>query len=285
MQHRLHLRGVQGGILDPHEGQLNGVQYIRALRPVLQAQGVAIYENTPVTKVEEGTTITLHTQNGRVRAKAILLATNGYTGKLGYFRHDYFPLHSHVLATAPLSADQRAKIGWHTTAGFADDRDRLAYGTCTPEGHIVFGGGNNSAYAYLFNNRTAYPGSPHSAGRAFGQMGQLLDDYLPGTAALPLTHRWTGTLAITLRRNCLIGVRGEARNVYYALGYNGHGVTAANMAGRLITDLYSGQDETWRGLPFVQHPAVPHIPLEPFRWFGYQMMTRITGRSPREVAE
>ncbi|MEM7345780.1 MAG: FAD-dependent oxidoreductase, partial [Chloroflexota bacterium] len=99
---------------------------------------------------------------------------------------------------------------------------------------------------------------------------------------LPIAHRWTGTLAITLRRNCSMGVRGEHNNVYYALGYSGHGVTAANMAGKVLTDLYSKDDETWRGMPFINADFAP-IPLEPFRWMGYHMMTRLTGRSPREA--
>ena len=50
----------------------------------------------------------------------------------------------------------------------------------------------------------------------------------------------------------MMGVRGKHRNVFYALGYNGHGVTLANLAGEVLTDLYSGDDEKWRDLPFYQ---------------------------------
>ncbi|MFN8562943.1 MAG: FAD-dependent oxidoreductase [Anaerolineae bacterium] len=76
-----------------------------------------------------------------------------------------------------------------------------------------------------------------------------------------------------------MGVRGD-RNVYYAIGYCGHGVTLANLAGKVLTDLYSGDDEQWRGLPFYQQPYL-RIPPEPFRWLGYQTFTRLTGKSPR----
>ena len=77
-----------------------------------------------------------------------------------------------------------------------------------------------------------------------------------------------------------MGVRGESQNVYYAVGYCGHGVTLANIAGQILTDLYSRDDQGWRGLPFYQ-AQYALIPPEPFRWFGYQMFTRLTGRSPR----
>jgi glycine/D-amino acid oxidase-like deaminating enzyme len=112
-------------------------------------------------------------------------------------------------------------------------------------------------------------------------MRRTLTKYLPGTKRLSIQHQWTGTLAISLRRNCSMGVRGEYKNVYYSLGYSGHGVVAANLAGRVLTDLYAGSIDEWRGLPFLQADFAP-IPLEPFRWMGYQMFTRLTGRSPRE---
>lgn len=280
MQQRIGLAQGLGAIFDPNEGQLNGAQYLRLLRPVLQAQGVQIYEQTPVLKVEEGPTIRLTTPGGTVRAGAIVLATNGYTGKLGYFRKAFFPLHSHVFATAPLSQEEQRALGWQQTAGFADDLDRLSYSSRTREGHIVYGGGSNASYDYLFNNRTVYPGSPATITAAVDAMRQTMEGYLPGSLALPVPYRWSGTLAISFRRNCSMGVRGAHRNVYYALGYSGHGVTAANLAGQVLTDLYSGVDAPWRDLPFVQADFTP-IPLEPFRWMGYQLFTRLLGRSPR----
>ena len=58
--------------------------------------------------------------------------------------------------------------------------------------------------------------------------------YFPALADTPVTHRWTGTLGITLDRVCSMGVRGAHRNVYYALGYSGHGVALALLAGRVL---------------------------------------------------
>jgi glycine/D-amino acid oxidase-like deaminating enzyme len=138
VRQKINLNGIYGGLFDPSEGQLNGVQFIRGLRPVLEVRGVKIYEGTAVTKITEGPTIEVTTANGSVKAKAIVLATNGYTGKLGYFRKAYFPLHSHVFATDPLSDEAARQLGWHGTAGFSDDLNRISYATRTREGHIVF---------------------------------------------------------------------------------------------------------------------------------------------------
>ncbi|MFN8373018.1 MAG: FAD-dependent oxidoreductase [Anaerolineae bacterium] len=111
LRQKLNLHGTHGAVLDPHSGQINGAQLVRGLRPVLLEQGVQIYENTPVTKIREGATITLTTPQGEVRAKAIVLATNGYTGKLGYFHDALFPLHSH-LRYRPLTPEQRERLSW-----------------------------------------------------------------------------------------------------------------------------------------------------------------------------
>ncbi|MEJ5247070.1 MAG: FAD-binding oxidoreductase [Caldilinea sp.] len=269
-----------GAVLDPGTGQINGAQLVRGLAPVLEARGVQIYEGTPVIRIEEGRRITLTTLEGSVRADAIVLATNGYTGALGYFRDALFPLHSHVFATAALPVDAREQLGWRGLAGFSDDLDRISYASMTCDGHLVFGGGGNHAYSYLFNNRTVFPGGAAAARRAHAAMERTLQRYFPSTQTLPITHRWVGTLGVTFDRRPLIGVRGEHRNVYYALGYSGHGVTLANLAGEILCDLYSGDDSRWRELPFVQR-SYPRIPPEPFRWIGYHIFTRLTGKSPR----
>lgn len=280
LKRRLNVQGAFGAVYDPNTGQINGAQLVRGLRPVLTERGVEVYEGTPVLKIEEGSTITVKTPLAEIKTKAIVLATNGYTSKLGYFRDALFPLHSHVFATAPLTPEQQAQIGWNGLAGFSDDLDRISYASLTPDHRMVFGGGSNQSYAYLFNNRTAYPGSPGSAPRSFAKMQETLTNYLPPSSAVPITHRWTGTLGITLDRHALMGVRGEHQNVYYAIGYCGHGVTLGNVAGQVLTDIYSRDDARWRGMPFYR-TKYHTLPPEPFRWIGYQTFTRLTGSSPR----
>lgn len=275
IRQHINLENVFGAVADMNEGQLNGAQYIRAMKPILEMQGVVIYEDSPVTKISEGADVVLTTTNGQVRAKAIVLATNGYTGKLGYFRKGVFPLHSHVFATAPLTSEQKEHVGWYGMAGYSDDLDRISYSTMTNEGNIVFGGGSNESYAYQFGNRTAYQGD---ASASFRKMQETQTKYLPTARGLPVSHRWTGTLAISLKRNCSIGV---LRNrIFYGLGYSGHGVTLANLAGKVIVDIYGGNTEEVNQHEWYNQDFAP-IPLEPFRWIGYHGFTRLTGRSPR----
>jgi len=274
----LRIGGASGAILDPLAGRLNAYALLQGMRGALAERGVVVHEETPVVRIEEGAMHRLVTPDGEVRAATLVLATNGYTPALGYFRRRILPLHSHVLALGPLAPEEWARIGWGPWDGFTDDLDRIAYAARTAGGRLVFGGGSNGAHSYRFGGVPTYPEA--RLDRPVAAMRRTLGRYFPGLAAAPVTHRWSGTLGITLDRVCSIGVRGAHRNVYYALGYSGHGLALSLLAGEVLADLVEGNHDAWRDVPFYQHRLLP-IPPEPLRWLGYQAYTAVTGRSPR----
>jgi gamma-glutamylputrescine oxidase len=270
----LRVRGAFGAIVDPGEGMINGVDLIRGMRTLLGGN-VEIFEDTQVTRVREGETITLAANGHTVRAKAIVLATSAFTPQLGYFTTGLLPVISHVIATDPLPPELLARIGFDKVTGFFDDLPRLAYCSVDTDGRLIFGGGATKAYAYRFGNGTSFDAQPGDAGEHATR--SVLLRYLPELADIPIRHRWSGPLDLALKRFVAMGVLGT--NIYYSLGYSGHGVTLANLAGRVLTDLYSGVHEPWRDYAFyMQRPS--GIPPEPFRWLGYQLVSRITGKSP-----
>ena len=272
------LHGAHGAVLDPRAGRANVAAIVRGLRDELIRRGVEIYENTLVSRVEEGPVTELTAGAHTVRAPALVLATNAYTPALGYFRSGVLPLHSHVVATSPLSPQTWEGIGWPSAEGFSDDFDRIAYGARTAGGRLLFGGGANAAYTYRFGGSTIMGRTP---AKAFAAVERRLGDYVPSLdVPRSITHRWSGLLAITYDRVCSIGVIGAHDNIYYALGYSGHGLALAALAGRVLCDLHAGEHDAWRDLPFYQRRLAP-IPAEPLRWIGYQIYTRLTGRSPR----
>lgn len=271
----LRARGVTGAVFDPAEGVLNGVDLIRAMRPLLMGQGVRIFEGTPVTRVRQGAVVELETPGGTVRARAVVLATNGYTPRLGFFRTGILPVISHVIATGPLPDGARAR-GFGTATAFSDDLPRLAYASVDTDGRVIFGGGTNTAYGYRFGNRTAVAARPDD--RAARALRRSLDAYFPDLAEAPVEHRWSGPLGVTLARHCGIGVMGSHDNIYYGVGYSGHGIVLGNLAGRVIADLHAGEHDRWRSYCFYNYRP-RGIPVEPMRWIGYHAYTRLTGRS------
>jgi gamma-glutamylputrescine oxidase len=271
----LGMRGIHGAVLDPGAGMVNCAAMLRGLRAPLLARGVAIYEDTPVLRVEPGAPVVLTCAGGTLRAPALVVATNAYTPMLGMFGGGILPLHSHVVATAPITGERWQQIG---VEGFADDLDRIAYGGRTSDDRMLFGGGGNAAYTYKFGGSPVFP--PDAGAANYDAIEARMRGYFPDLDDVPVTHRWTGPLGITFDRICSMGVTGRGRNIYYALGYSGHGLALGALAGRVLRDLYSDDHAPWQGLPFYQKRLLP-IPPEPLRWLGYQLYTRLTGRSPR----
>ncbi len=276
----IRVPGVHGATLDPTAGRVDSLALLRAWKPVLVAAGVAIHENTHVRRVEDGSSLRIVTDAGEVRAGALVLATNAYTPSLGFFRNRILPLHAHALATPVLDDATWSALGIGAFDGFSDDLDRIAYGCRTERGRLVFGGGSNAAYAYRYGGAPVFATSPGASARSFAALRTSMARYFPPLASLEPAACWTGLLDLTFDRAPSIGTTGSRGNVYYALGYSGHGLALGMQAGRVIADLYAGDHDAWRGFPFFQR-RMPLIPPEPFRWIGYQAYTRLTGRSPR----
>jgi glycine/D-amino acid oxidase-like deaminating enzyme len=275
----LGLPGVRGAVLDPLAGRIDAWSLLQSLRPALLGAGIALHEDTIVRRIRPGAEVVVETADGcEVRARAVVLATNAYTPSLGFFTNGILPLHSHVLATAPLADADWARIGWGEWDGLSDDLDRVAFACRTRGGRLLFGGGGNPAYTYRLGGAPTIDVRADDAAARFLRATMLR--YFPALAATPIEHRWAGPLAITLDRVCSMGVGGPHRNVYHALGYSGHGIALALLAGRVLADLYDGDHDAWRDLPFYQKRLLP-MPPEPLRWVGYQAYTRLTGKSPR----
>ncbi|MFN8642739.1 MAG: FAD-binding oxidoreductase [Candidatus Binatia bacterium] len=272
------VHGAHGAVVDPTAGRVNAAAAARPAPHPARPRRRRVRAGPRCCAWRRGRRLT--TPAGSVRAAAAVLATNGYTPLLGWFRTGVLPLHSHVVATAPLSPRRWTALGWNGADVFADDLDRIAYGARTPGGRLLFGGGGNQAYTYRFGGAPVFDAPAATARPHFEAVERRLRGYFPDLADEPVAHRWTGTLAITFDRVCSMGVTGAHRNVYYALGYSGHGLALGALAGEVLRDLYSGDHDPWRALPFYQK-RLPPIPPEPLRWLGYQLYTRLTGRSPR----
>jgi glycine/D-amino acid oxidase-like deaminating enzyme len=286
---RLRMPRAVGAMLDPLAGRVNGVLLVRAVARAAEAAGVRIHEGSRVLRIEEGETHTVHTaapggaggaeeRGGIVRCKQLVLATNAWTPTLGYFRSGIVALHSHVVASAAHGEAQRRALGFGRFAGFNDDMDRIAYGTLSPGGRFVYGGGSNGAYGYLWGNRAEWPGT---ADKGFDAVMRHLRKSFPEAASEPFAQRWSGALGVTMNRMLAVGRRGAHDNVSYALGYSGHGLALATLAGRMLADLHAGEGGSWADLPFWNREP-GGIPPEPFRWAGYHVFTALTGKSPRK---
>ena len=103
---------------------------------------VPIYENSPVnTWRRAGRLHELLTPRGVVRAKKVVIATNGYTpdGLHPIVRGRLMNVLSNIVVTAPLSEGQLAATRWQTHKMVVDTRNLRSYFRLLEDNRIMFG--------------------------------------------------------------------------------------------------------------------------------------------------
>jgi glycine/D-amino acid oxidase-like deaminating enzyme len=263
-------RAYTASVYDPNAGHVHPIKLVHVLKLAAEAAGVKIYEDSPVLTVEEGPVTRLQMAGGQtVKARSLVLATNAFTSELGYFRNAIAPVYNYVAATRPLSDGELGLIGWRTRMPFNDSRTLVYYLGLTPDNRIHIGGGSA---AYAWNDGVA--GRPDE--KAVKLLRNELSRLYPALRGVELETAWNGMVDMTLDWAPLVGVTGKQQNIFYGLGYCGHGVNLTFLFGRIIADLEAGRHQVWREFPFVNRNP-PYIPNEPFRWIGIQAETAYDG--------
>ncbi|MGB8324303.1 MAG: FAD-binding oxidoreductase [Candidatus Acidiferrum sp.] len=260
----LGTEAYQGGLFDPSCGHVHPMKLVNTFKVAAQKAGAEIFENTMVERIEEGEQHVLHTTLGHtVKAKALVLATNAFTGRLGFFRNSVVPVREYVAVTRPLSEQELAAIGWRAHLPFNDTRTEVFYLGLTKGRRIHIGGGGPS---YTFNNGF---GSDQVERSHVQELRRELVRIYPGLAGVEFEANWDGLIDWSMNESPAVGCTGKHNNIFYGLGYSGHGINLTSVFGRVIADLYAGRGERWNEYPFV-NAKLNYIPNEPFRWLGVQ---------------
>jgi gamma-glutamylputrescine oxidase len=243
-----------------HPGKL-----VRLLKVAAESAGVEIFEGTAVVHVDEGERLALTTQGEKtVRARAAVLATNAFTSKLGYLRRAVVPVFDYVGLTAPLGEERLAELGWSSRIPFNDTRTEVFYLGVTKDTRLHIGGG---PVDYEFNNGLQ---DPEGAQRRYEGLRSELGRIFPLLAAEPFESTWSGAVDMSLDQTPAVGQMGKHGNVFYGIGFSGHGVNLTSIFGRIIADLVQGRGAEWSWWPYLNR-LPPYTPNEPFRWVGIQM--------------
>jgi hypothetical protein len=101
-------------------------------------------------------------------------------------------------------------------------------------------------------------------------------------AAVPVTHRWGGPLAIPRDWFPSVGFD-RATGMGWAGGYVGDGVAGSALAGQTLAELICGADTERTRLPWVGHRSRRWEP-EPVRWVGINAGLRSRAAADRQEA-
>lgn len=240
-----------GGLLNDRNGHLHPLNLCLGEARAAAALGVAIHEDSEVIDIGEGQPVQVRTRTGTVTADAVVIAGNAYytlrqTGLAGRM----FPAGSYIVATEPLGDEVAERINPRDLA-VCDPNHVLDYFRLSVDKRLLFGG------------RCNYSGRVPSSIEA--AIGPRLSKIYPDLADRRIDYAWGGNIAIVINRVPLLGrLRG---NVYYSMGYSGHGVNFSHVAGEIMADAVGGSLER---LDLFQR--IRHWPVPGSRTFGNQLV-------------
>ncbi len=230
-----------GGLMNDRNGHLHPLNLCLGEARAAVGLGVAIYEGSEVTGIEHGSRPVVRTTHGSVQADFVVLAGNAYQHlEPRVLAGLVFPAGSYIVATQPLSAAEAVQINPLDMA-ICDQNEVVDYFRLSPDRRLLFGG------------RCNYSGrEPRNIEHA---IAPRLRRVYPQLAHKRVDYAWGGKVGIVVNRVPLLGRIGA--NVFYALGYSGHGVSLSHACGEIMADAVAGTFERMDIFAGVAHRKIP----------------------------
>jgi gamma-glutamylputrescine oxidase len=219
-----HVLGSQryyGGVTYPNSFGISAYKYCQAMKDVLIAQGVEMYEETPALTIQEHLVTTLH---ATVKAQYIIVCTDRFTPNLGKLTKKIYHVQNFLLISESLTPDviqqlfpQKKLMIWDT---------ELIYNFYRITGdRLLVGGGS---LFNLYNKTESY----HST-----YMYKKLTRYIKNTfpnVTIQFEQMWPGLIGVSKDIAPLAGPDKDAQSIYYIAG--AAGLPFAAMLGNYCAD-------------------------------------------------
>jgi glycine/D-amino acid oxidase-like deaminating enzyme len=217
-----------GGLSDEISGGLHPAKYVNGLALSVYKLGVLLCEQNRVLKINpREKNHEVITSMGSVKAKDVIIATNGYTDMLvPELKPKIFPVGSYIIVSEPLSQDLQKKLSPKGRM-FYDSKWFINYFRITPDGRMLWGGRNDLSTDLDLDESAAI-------------LLRQVKSVFPKMEDVEFTYTWSGKLGITFD---LMPHIGKVNDIYYAFGYGGHGLSIANYLGTELGLLLSGQKD------------------------------------------
>jgi glycine/D-amino acid oxidase-like deaminating enzyme len=189
------------------------------------------------------------TSKGIVKARKVLIATNGYSGALSpWHRRRVIPIGSYQISTERIGAERVRALIPHGR-NISDSRRVVVYYRPSADGErIVFGG-----RAALFEQ---------DALACVARLKSMLTRIFPQLMPVRIDHAWAGWVAYTFDTMPHLG---ERDGIHYCMGYCGQGVPLAPYFGMKIGQQMAGLERGRTALDGLAFPTRPYYRGTP--WF------------------
>src|SRR6266550_3173680 len=236
-----------GGMVDETSAGLNPARYVAGLALAALRAGACLYDHTRVTSVEpernkNAHKFRVHTSRGVITAREVILASGAYTtGATPALRKKIIPIGSYIIATETLPADLACELSPRNRMIY-DSKHFLYYYRLTPDNRMLFGG--RAAF---------FPATESTVRQSAEILRRGMIGVYPQLRDTKIEYGWGGTLDFTLD---VMPHAGKMDEMYFAVGFAGHGVAAATWFGTKLAEMISGNINS---IPFAElpFPAAP----------------------------
>lgn len=232
----------QGGLLFRDHGGVHPALFHRGLLHRARAAGALIAALAPATAVNRyANGFTVDTARGSIAAAAVVVTTNGYTGRATpAFARRLVAIPSYMIATEPIGQDRVRRLIPNGRM-LVETRDKHLYYRPSPDGTRVVLGGRAALHPIPLDD-------------AAGWLMRELRAIFPALDNTRVSHVWTGNVAMT--RSDLPGI-GQRDGIWYALGCNGSGVALMPYLGHKVALKVLGRPEGKTAFDDIPFTAVP----------------------------
>ncbi|MCP1674932.1 taurine dehydrogenase large subunit [Natronocella acetinitrilica] len=233
--------------------------YLRQAREL----GATVHPASPVTGWHTRNGVHhLHTPRGIVRARAVGVATGGYTAQQLHpaLRNRFYPVMSNSLVTRPLTAEEKQACNFITNEIITDTRTLRFYYRKLPDDRVQIG------------SRSAIAGADATHPRHRQLLVDGLRRKFPALAGIDVDYYWWGWVDLSHDMMPRVFRPDPNDSIYYALGYGGNGVMYSAQAGKRLAQWIAGKPEK-TDLP-IFCSELPSHPLAPFRRLGQSLLYR-----------
>ncbi len=240
----------QGGCVYPDDAAVDPMKLLLGLLDRARRVGATVLDGCAAQAIRATRGgFEVLTSRGSIKARRVLLATNGYSGPLSsWHRRRVIPIGSYQIATEPLGKE-RVRSLIPRGRNIVDSRRVVVYFRPSPDGErLIFGG--RAALA----ERDPLACVP--------RLRSMLADIFPELRAVELAHAWVGWVAYTFDTLPHLGCRD---GVYYCMGYCGQGVPLAPYLGMKIGRQMAGAPEADTAFDGLAFPTRPYYSGRP--WF------------------
>lgn len=237
-----------GAMNTPIGFALNPRKYLAGLAAAAKTAGAEIFGTTPVKHAERiGGEWHLSTPSGPLRAKQLVVATNGYSSENipAWIAGRYLPVQSSIIVTRKLTAEELVAQGWTSAQMAYDTRKLLHYFRLLPDGRFLFGmrGGLNTTR------------DVHA--RIYTKIRRHFARLFPAWADVETPHYWSGFVCVSRDLTPFAGQVAEAEDLFAGFAYHGNGVAMGSYAGALIAETVLSRTD-------LRHPKVMKTPPKRF---------------------